>query len=63
MRLILDFINAIVGAEKKKQARLPYGMFLSRVFNKAQLSLAGERSDNKKPTTTMKTFQALDLKP
>ena len=35
VRLILDFIIATVGAEKKKYASLPYGMFLTKVFNKA----------------------------
>ena len=63
VRLILDFIIATVGAEKKKHASLPYGMFLTKVFNKAQFPFAGERPDNKCPTTTMKTFQALVLKP
>ena len=33
VRLILDFIIAVVGA--KKHASLPYGMFLTKVFNKA----------------------------
>ena len=63
VRLILDFIIVAIGVEKKKHASIPYGMFLTRVFNKAQFPLNGERSDNKRLTTTMKTFQALGLKP
>ena len=63
VRLNFNFIIAAVGAKKKKHATLPYGMFLTRVFNKAQLPLVGERTDNKRLTTTMKTFQALGLKP
>ena len=63
VRLILDFIIiASISAKKKKRASLPYGMFLTKVLNKAQLPLAGERSDDKRPTTTMKTFCAIGLK-
>ena len=63
MRLIFDFIIATVGAEKKKHASLLYGMFLTKAFNKAQLPLASESSNDKRPTTTIKTFQAIGLKP
>ena len=38
-------------------------MFLTRVFIKAQSPLDGHKVDNKRPTTTMKTFSALGLKP
>ena len=38
-------------------------MFLTCVFIKANFPLEGERFDPKRPTTTMKTFQALGLKP
>ena len=63
VRLILYFIIAAIGAKKKKHASLPYSMFLTIVFNKAQFPLVGEKSNNKRPTTTMKTFPALGLKP
>ena len=42
---------------------LLYGLFLTKVFIKAQLPLDGERCDQKRPTTTMKTFSVLGLKP
>ena len=32
-------------------------------FQQAKLPLAGEKADEKRPTTTMKTFQALSLMP
>ena len=63
VRLILDFIITTIDAEKKKHASLPYGMFLTKVFNKAQLPQVAERSNDKRPTTIMKTFQAMGLKP
>ena len=63
VRLILDFIIAAVGVEKKKHASLPFGMFLNCVVNKAQFHLNGERADFNRHTTTTKTFQALGLKP
>ena len=63
VKLILDFILAIVNAERRRNATLPYGMFLTRVFIKAQLPLDGHRVDNKHPTTIMKTFSVLGLKP
>ena len=63
VRLIFDFIIATIVVEKKKHASLPYGMFLTKVFNKAQLPLAGESSDDKRPTIMIKTFQTMGLKP
>ena len=63
VRLILDFILATVNAERRRHAALPYGMFLTRVFIRAQLPLYGHRIDNKRPTTTMKTFSSFGLKP
>ena len=43
VRLILNFIISVIGAERRRHATLPYGMFLTRVFNKSQLPLDGER--------------------
>ena len=63
VRLILDFILSAVHAERRRHATLPYGMFLTKVFTRAQLPLDGHRVDNKCPPTTMKTFSAMGLKP
>ena len=63
VRLILDFILALVNVERRRHATLLYDMFLSRVFIRDPLPLDGHRADNKRPTTTMKTFLALGLKP
>ena len=63
VRLVLDFILATVNAEKRRHATLPYGMFLTRLFIKAQLLLDGHKANTNGPTTTMKTFSALRLKP
>ena len=60
---ILDFIIVVVSTEKKKHVSLPYGIFLTRVFNKAQFPLAREGFDNKRLMTIMKTLQALGLNP
>ena len=62
VRLILDFIISAISAERRRHATLPYGMFFTKVFIKAQLLLDSERCDKKRPTTTMKTFLALGLK-
>ena len=63
MRLILEFIVSTVNAERRRHATLPYGMFLTRIFIRAQLPLDRHRTDNKRSMTTMKTFFALGLKP
>ena len=63
MILIIDFNIIVVSAERRRHATLPYGMFLTRVFIRAQLPLDGHKTDNKRPITTMKTFSALGLKP
>ena len=63
LRLKLDFILDAVGAERRKHTTLLYDMFLTRVFIKAQLPLDGQKPDKKRPTTIMKTFSALGLKP
>ena len=63
VRLILDFILNAVNTERRRHATLPYGMFLIRVFIQAQLPIDGHRVGTKRPTTTMKTFLALRLKP
>ena len=61
MRLILDFIFSAVDAIKRSHAALPYGMVLTRVFARAQLPIDEHRKDDKRPTTTRKTFSALGL--
>ena len=63
VRLILDFTLATVNVERRRHATLPYNMFLTRVFIRAQLPLDGHKVDNKHPTTTMETFSVLGLKP
>ena len=45
VRLILDFILAMVNAEKRRHITLPYGMLLTRVFIRAQLPIEGHRVD------------------
>ena len=62
VRLILDFILAVVNVERRRHATLPYGMFLTKVFIKAQLPPDGHRANYERPTTTIKTFFALGLK-
>ena len=63
VRLILDFIIFAIGVERRKHATLPYGIFLTKVFIKAQLPLDGEKRAKHRLTITMKTFLALGLKP
>ena len=63
VRMILDFIITTIGAQKKKHATLPYGMFLTPVFINAQYPLNSEKANPKHPASMMKTFQALGLKP
>ena len=63
VKLILDFILTAVNVERRRHATLPYNMFLSRVFIKAQLPLDEHKADSKRNTTTMKIFLALGLKP
>ena len=63
MKLITDFMSLAINAERMRHATLTYGMFLTRVFKRAQLPIEGHRADNKCPTTTMKTFSFLGLKP
>ena len=41
VRLILDFILVAINAKRRRHATLPYGIFLTRVFIRAQLSLDG----------------------
>ena len=53
----------MVNVEKRRHATLPYNIFLTRVFIKAQLPLDGHKADNKQPITIMKTFSMLGLKP
>ena len=43
VRLILDFMLVAINAKRRRHATLPYGMFLTRVFIRAQLSLDGHR--------------------
>ena len=63
VRLILDFILSAINAERRRHATLPYGMFLTRVFVRAQLPIEGHGVETKRSTTTMKTFSALGMKP
>ena len=62
VRLILDFILTTVNVESKSHTNVPYGMFLTRVFIRANCRWI-DRANNKHPITTMKTFSALGLKP
>ena len=62
VRLILDFMFFAINAEIRRRAILPYSMLFTKVFRRAQLPISGHKSDNKHPTTTMKTFLALGLK-
>ena len=41
---------------------MPYGMLLTRVFMRAQHPIR-HRKDEKHPTTTMKIFSAMGMKP
>ena len=63
VRLILNFIALAMNAKRRRHAPLSYGMFLTRVFRRAQLPIDGHKADNRHTTTTMKTFLALRLKP
>ena len=63
VRLILDYILLNVNAKRKSHATLPYGLFLIKVFIRAQLPIEGHRTETKRPTTTIKTFSTLGLKP
>ena len=47
---------------RSSHAALPYGMLLTRIFAKAQLPVDGHKKDEKRPTTTKKTFSAMGLK-
>ena len=51
-----------MNATRRSHATLPYGIFLTRVFTRAQLPTDGHKLNNKRPITTMKTFSALRLK-
>ena len=63
VRLILDFILVVVNVNRRRHVSLPYCMFLTRVSIRAQLPLDRHKADNKRPTTTMKAFSILGLKP
>ena len=63
VRLLLDYTLSAINAIRRSHAALPYGMLLIRVFTRAQLSINGHRKDNKCPTTTMKMFSTMGLKP
>ena len=62
IRLILDYMLLAIDAARRSHAALPYGMLLTQVFMRAQLPVDGHRKDEKCPTTTKKTFSAMDLK-
>ena len=63
VKLIIDFIIATVSSERRRHATILYNMFLTKVFIRAQLPLDRHKADNKRPTTTMKSFSTLELKP
>ena len=62
MKLILDFIISAVGAEKKETCNTLY-LVSHQGTHQSTTSLDGERCDKKRPTTTIKTFSTLGLKP
>ena len=62
VRSILDFILSAIDIARRSHTALPYGMFLTRVFIRAQLPLDGHRIDNQCPTITMKIVSTLGLK-
>ena len=47
VKLILDFILSAVNIEKRRHTTLPYGMFLTCIFTRAQLLINGHRANNK----------------
>ena len=63
IRLILDYIFAAFDLARSSYATLPYGMVLTRIFQRGQLSVDDHRKDEKHPVTTMKTFTTMGLKP
>ena len=63
VRLIMDYIFAAVDPIRRSHVALPYGMLLTHIFQREQLSVDGHRKDEKHPVTTMKTFTAMRLKP
>ena len=63
VRLILDYTFSIVDTARMSHVALPYGMLFTCVFMRSQLLIDGHRKDDKCPTTTMKTFSAMGLKP
>ena len=61
--LILDYTLSAIHAARRSHVTLFYGMLLTRVFTRAELPIDGHRKDDKRPTTTMKTFSTMGLKP
>ena len=63
MRLILDFIVSSFHTERRRHFNLPYGMLLTRIFERAQLPIRGHRLDDSRPIATVDTFINQGLKP
>ena len=63
IRLILDYMLSVIDVARRSHATLSYGMLLTQVFMRAQLLVDGHRKDEKRPTTTKKTFSTMGLKP
>ena len=62
VRLILDYMLSAMDEARRNHAAMSYGMLLTRVFVRVQLPVDGHRKDEKRPTTTKKTFSAMGLK-
>ena len=62
VRLILDNMLSTINEARRSHTAMPYGMLLTRVFARAQLPVDGHKKDEKRPTTTKKTFSAIGLK-
>ena len=63
VRLIMDYMLSAINAARTSHVALPGGMLLTQVFMRAQLPVNGHKKDDKRPTTTKKTFFAMGLKP
>ena len=62
IRLILDYIFTAIDPVRRSHVALRYGILLTHIFQRGQLPMDGHRKDEKRPTTTMKTFTAMGLK-
>ena len=55
--LILDYMLSAIDDARKSHAAMPYGMLLSRTFERAQLPVDGHRKDEKRLATTRRHSQ------